>query len=62
MTIKIRGERSIETKLLRLTCELREDARRIRIDYENRPGLANSLDDIAKAMSRTVDALMRGLE
>lgn len=60
MTIKIRGERSIETKLLRFACELMEDARRVRADHEDRPGLANSLDDIARAMSRTVDALMRG--
>lgn len=57
--VKIRGERSIETKLLRLSCELREDARRVRHDHADRPGLANSLDDIAKAMSRVVDALMR---
>lgn len=57
--IKIRGERSLETKLLRLACDMREDARRLRTDYADRGTLANSLDDISRLISNTADAMRR---
>lgn len=32
--IKITGVRSVETKTMRLSCDLRDDARRVRSDYD----------------------------
>lgn len=56
--IKTTGARSLETKLIRLACELREDARRVRADHDRRI-LAGKLDRVAQLMSDAADLIRR---
>lgn len=62
--IKIIGARSIETKTMRLCCDLRDDARRVRSDYEsvlNVPyaTIAAKLDQAAQLLSDVADLVRR---
>lgn len=62
--IKIVGVRSIETKAMRLCCDLRDDARRVRSDYEsvvNVPyvAIAAKLDQAAQLLSDIADLIRR---
>lgn len=58
MAVKLTGTRSLETKLMRLACELRDDARRVDADRA-KANVASSLNDIAQLMSNTADAIRR---
>jgi hypothetical protein len=50
MPIKIKGDRSVETKLERLACELREDARRILADEPAYADIADALQVIGSKL------------
>ena len=57
--VKLKGERSIESKLRRLAYELEDDANRIRHDYGREyDSLANALASISSQLGK----LGRGLE
>lgn len=50
--VKLTGERSIESKLMRLAWELERDASRVREDHPDRDNLANALADISRRLGR----------
>jgi hypothetical protein len=50
--VKLRGERSIESKLSRLAYELEADAARIHADHPGHASLALSLKDISSRLGR----------
>lgn len=47
MPVKIIGSRSLETKLMRLACELKDDSRRVRMDHPWYVDIADALDLIS---------------
>ena len=58
--VKLRGPRSIETKLLRLAYELADDARRVKADYPEQDSLANGLSAVSSQLGKMSRSIGRG--
>lgn len=52
MKVKLRGERSIESKLMRLAYELEHDASRIAVDHPDHESTSSGLRDISRRLGK----------